>query len=1317
MTYQDFIKKNDSQKRVLFEIDLGVKLTNSKWIEFETGIWMLRYAWDDTETRDFSYGIGAMGWGSYGSSETEFSLPASTTDQVFKLSSVTVDVTNKLIRVENIEALRALTDAFFFDDLTQVLYLKTTSVDLPPSVVYSSIVLGVTKGYSNNSGYYGSLYYDGRVKSIPQINTDRDSLYYGKISFEGGSTSLINTDGFFDKFGSEDYYGSEVRILFGGDDIDVSEYETVYTGYVEDYKFSSDKIIINYKDSRKQLSTSVPVNRFNLIDYPDLDDGNNGEALPIGYGSIKKAVAICTNEALEEQTTYDFKFIDTSLRSIKSISKVYVNNKSVAFTNPDIENGSFSLAGWDGVDEYTVFESGDTVTVSFEGYVEDDGTTLMDNPIDIIQDLLVNYSAISFNSAFFNLVEWEEARAGLDQKIGLSIAEPKEIIDAIGEISSSVLGLFIVQGDGKFSFKMRDTSAESVTTINIDSLVKPSAVDLPSKEYLNSVRVKYNRSWESEKGSFYLDDSKKEELFNIYRSNVEKEFETVLSEKADAVIFATDALETFGGIKPTYTIFTKTQNMPFNVGQNINLEVGKFSDSLETGKYIKCEILSKSVDLNSFVITFKVRYIEDINAGLDIVELIRYDSTTTYQKGAVTSSGGQLWRAIDITVSNPPQPSSDFWDEFGKLYWMDFVQYYTGDIVVHNGVEYQATTDNLNKEPTTGTEWIELGKSYWRSFVVYAVGDIVIHDGIQYQSKTINTNKEPSVETDWIEIGKLNWRNFSDYVIGDLVVYENIVWQSIQDGTNQEPSTTSLYWTQYGKGTWNNKLKYVVGDLVSHDGFTWQSKQDGTNQEPSLVSAYWNQFITSSGLPPDQLVTKILTDSGYSVLMWQNGNGEIFSQQGSNRTSNSSGGLGFANPSGASKVSFPANEDGVLIDAAHMNSFSFALFDNGNLYTWGKNDSGQLGLGDLITRYSPVLASGSVQRVFSNVGVGYHHTNTRLFIEKTDNKIYAAGDNGYGQLGNGNTSSQTYFVEITALGTSQVRELWNIGATLGVTFCQKNDGTILVIGAGHSGSRGDGSTATKTTWTDVTTAWGGTGQVTKFSGGYRGWNGTTAYNYNSSYCLRDDGTLYSCGRNSVGQLGDGTTVDKSTPVQVAGIGTVREFKIVGSGPWVSAFAVNDDDELWRWGYNGTRGILGLGNTTNQPSPQNNNNASDTNIDTILNRDMTTSHTDQFAMNSWVKTKDGVIYVAGDGNSGCAATVAKTEAGGSYLGDVSTYSVSILPQNFVEIVQSGHDDGGFYCLAKDSDGKIYFWGYQNRANGFPDAGTDEQKRYVPRRIIF
>lgn len=89
----------------------------------------------------------------------------------------------------------------------------------------------------------------------------------------------------------------------------------------------------------------------------------------------------------------------------------------------------------------------------------------------------------------------------------------------------------------------------------------------------------------------------------------------------------------------------------------------------------------------------------------------------------------------------------------------------------------------------------------------------------------------------------------------------------------------------------------------------------------------------------------------------------------------------------------------------------------------------------------------------------------------------------------------------------------------------------------------------------------------------------TAIGGNHTCAAKANGTVWCWRRNFYGNLGDGTTTQRTTPVQVTGLAGVTQVT-AGSNHTCAAKA---DGTVWCWGYN-TNGNLGDGSTTQRTTP-------------------------------------------------------------------------------------------------------------------------------------
>jgi alpha-tubulin suppressor-like RCC1 family protein len=239
-----------------------------------------------------------------------------------------------------------------------------------------------------------------------------------------------------------------------------------------------------------------------------------------------------------------------------------------------------------------------------------------------------------------------------------------------------------------------------------------------------------------------------------------------------------------------------------------------------------------------------------------------------------------------------------------------------------------------------------------------------------------------------------------------------------------------------------------------------------------------------------------------------------------------------------------------------------AIKTDGTLWIWGTNAStapGGLGVNDISNRSTPVttLLGGTNWKQVSCGGLG-----TTAAI-KTDGTLWTWGHNNFGQLGINDSSSRSTPVT-TILGGTNWKQVSVSNGNEQFISAIKTDGTLWSWGNG--GALGVNDTTARST--PVTTLLGGTNWKSVACGG------------DHIIAIKTDGTLWTWGLNSSGQLGVNNTTRRNTPVTTLLGGT--NWKSLIKGYNVSG-AIKTDGTLWTWGLN-SQGQLGVNNTTTRSTP-------------------------------------------------------------------------------------------------------------------------------------
>lgn len=202
---------------------------------------------------------------------------------------------------------------------------------------------------------------------------------------------------------------------------------------------------------------------------------------------------------------------------------------------------------------------------------------------------------------------------------------------------------------------------------------------------------------------------------------------------------------------------------------------------------------------------------------------------------------------------------------------------------------------------------------------------------------------------------------------------------------------------------------------------------------------------------------------------------------------------------------------GVIGVAAGL-SHSLAVGSDGTTWAWGTNLHGELGIGT-----SDGYLHSAARRVVGLTGVAaIAGGGSHSLALKADGTVWAWGDNGTGQLGDGTSGN----LRTTPVQVSALNDVIAIAAGSDHSLALKADGTVWAWGYNGDGRLGDGTTTDRITPVQVP---GLTGVVNVAAGPYH------------SLAVKSDGTAWAWGYNYSGQLGDGTTSNQAVPVRVSGL--------------------------------------------------------------------------------------------------------------------------------------------------------------------------------------
>jgi alpha-tubulin suppressor-like RCC1 family protein len=342
-----------------------------------------------------------------------------------------------------------------------------------------------------------------------------------------------------------------------------------------------------------------------------------------------------------------------------------------------------------------------------------------------------------------------------------------------------------------------------------------------------------------------------------------------------------------------------------------------------------------------------------------------------------------------------------------------------------------------------------------------------------------------------------------------------------------------------------SKKKYTAGGFehslaVKADGTVWGWGNFG--QEESSVGLDQTPLLSD--------VKTVAASSGHYHSFAIKNDGSVWGWG-----SNSHGQLGINAKEDYVKVPIKIHDLDQVVSVSAGVFHTLALKDDGSVWTWGPNWYGQLGNGSYNERKSPSIVENLTS--VKEVAAGFFHS----LALKDDGTVWRWG--GYGD------STNEFPIKDQSPSPVRVKIIDQIvaiaaGGSHGVAL--KDDGTVWTWGYNNEGQLGDGKFLNECSCEPRIVS--GLTDVKAITAG-------GAF----TMALRKDGTVWTWGDNTFGQLGDGTYESKCEGIEIPSINDVIH---IAAGT-KHAMAMKKDGSVWLWGSN-DHGQLGdkTESTRNRP---------------------------------------------------------------------------------------------------------------------------------------
>lgn len=463
--------------------------------------------------------------------------------------------------------------------------------------------------------------------------------------------------------------------------------------------------------------------------------------------------------------------------------------------------------------------------------------------------------------------------------------------------------------------------------------------------------------------------------------------------------------------------------------------------------------------------------------------------------------------------------------------------------------------------------------------------------------------------------------------------------------------------------------------------YCWGNNGNGQLGDGTTGTKLTPTPVSQGAMPAGATIRQISGENAHTCAIASDNKAYCWGANGAGRLGNNST-TGSSLPVAVSLGAMPANQ--MVRQITTGTDFACVIASDNNEYCWGDNTNGELGTGNTTGSLVPVaVTQGATPAGATAVQIasGGAHSCT---IE-SDGNMYCRGFNSNRPLGDGTSTTRLAPTATLTVTNSNAMIAQQVSTGSNHTCAIASDNKAYCWGTSLYGQIGDGGTTQRNSPVAVVQGAIPAGVNLKR---------ITAVNDHGTCAIGSDNKAYCWGRNNYGQVGDGGTTQRNSPVAVVQ-GALPSGSMLLSITQGSnhTCAIASDNKAYCWGFNGT-GQLGDASTTQRTSP------------TAMSQGavpagLTVNQVSGGNAHTCLVAADNKAYCSGDNSYG-------------QLGD----NTSIFRTSLVAVNQGAIPAGatinqisvGFYhtCVVA-SDNKAYCWG-RNTSGQLGDNSTTN--RLVP-----